>query len=134
MLERAQLWWASVRRTPELSDEELRHETRQVVKAIAQTLDNRAYRRPAISGSEPRQSALTQREYDQETVAKYHANIQPEVVAIRDEYLARGEWRMGLEDRYEDPRDVAALRDLVIELDALAEAALAASGSGDDPA
>lgn len=122
MLARAQLWWAAVRQTPELSDAELVHETRQVVKALAQTLDNRAYRRPAISGSEPRQSALAQREYDQATVEKYQANIQPEVAGLRDEYLARGAWRIGLEDRYAEPASVATLRDLVIELDALADA------------
>jgi hypothetical protein len=111
-----------VRQTPELVDEELVHATRQVVKAIAQTLDNRAYRRPAISGSEPRQSALAQREYDEETVRKYEENIQPEVVTLREEYLARGEWRMGLEDRYSEPASVATLQDLVIELDALTDA------------
>lgn len=122
MLARVQLWWASVRQTPELSDEELVHETRQVVTAIAQTLDNRAYRRPAISGSEPRQSALAQREYDHETVAKYRENIQPEVATLRKEFLARGRWRRGLEDRYEAPETVATLRDLVIELDALVDA------------
>ncbi len=132
MLARVRLWWTGVRQTPELSDEELVHETRQVVTAIAQTLDNRAYRRPAISGSEPRKSALAQREYDEETVEKYQEHIQPEVAALREEYLARGEWRIGLEDRYLEPASVATLQDLVIELDALADAVAEDARAGSD--
>lgn len=120
MLARAQLWWESLRRDPDLAASDLIQETRAVEKAIIQTLHNRAFRRPELSAADPRASAVTQRDYDQETLAKYHENIQPKATDVRDEYVARSEWSLSLEQQVTAPSNVTTLRNLVIELDDLA--------------
>lgn len=129
MLARAQLRWESLRSDPAQSDSDLVEATRDVEKAIVQTLHNRAFRRPELSAAKPRETALEQREYDQETLAKYHEHIQPEVAGLRDEYVARGTWSVALEETVAAPPSMGALRNLVIDLDELATSIDATSSS-----
>lgn len=119
MIESIRLWWRGWRLSSEQSDPALNESTRSVTVAVVQTLSNRAFRRPELSSSDPLESALEQRQFDEETIRTYHNNIRPEIAEIREEYLARGEWSPSIERLVTDPRGLDDLRDLAIGLERL---------------
>ena len=120
MRSRIALWWEGKRTETERSDAELARATRQVTKAIVQTVANRSNRRPELSVSEPLESARRQRAFDRETVETYRENIAAELQSFRSDYVARGEWTPELDELAQDPENVADLRALVIALEELA--------------
>lgn len=120
MRSRLSLWWEAQTSDPERSDDDLVGSTRQVTKAIVQTVNNRANRRPELAIGEPFESARRQRAFDRETVETYRDNIAPELTALRSEYVARGLWTATMDQLATEPRDVSDLRELVIELETLA--------------
>jgi hypothetical protein len=121
MWSRLEWWWAARTTEPERSADELERSTREVTKAIVQTLANRAFRRPELDSGDPLASAERQRAFDRETVAGYRETIAPELQSIRREYVARGQWTRELERLADHPQRPADLRDLVIALERLAD-------------
>lgn len=117
MRSRVALWWEGKRTEPQRSDEELAHATRQVTKAIVQTVNNRTNRRPDLSVSDVLESARRQRSFDRETIETYRENIGPELRRVRSEYVARGDWTPELDRLVQEPRHVGDLRELVIALE-----------------
>lgn len=125
---RARLLWLGWTTSPSLSDGDLAAATRQVTKAVAQTINNRAFRRPALGAANPRQTAVEQREFDHETLDQYHERIAAELDPVRDEFIARGQWTPELDELATNPTTVADLRDLVIHLHDLASSLDTADG------
>lgn len=119
MMESIRLWWEGWRLEAEQSYPALEESTRSVAVAVVQTLSNRAFRRPELSSSDPLESALEQRRFDEETLRTYRDNILPEIEEIREEYLARGEWSQSLEQLAMGPTSLDDLRDLAIALERL---------------
>ena len=120
MRSRLSLWWEARTSDPELSDDALVGSTRQVTKAIVQTVNNRANRRPELAIGEPFDTARRQQAFDRETVETYRDNIAPELTSLRSEYVARGLWTTTMDHLATEPQDVGDLRELVIELESLA--------------
>lgn len=120
MRSRIALWWEGKRTESGRSDDELARATRQVSKAIIQTVANRSNRRPELSVRDPLESARRQRSFDRETVETYLENIRPELQSFRSDYVARGRWTPELDRLAQEPETVADLRALVIALEELA--------------
>lgn len=95
--------------------------TREVNKAIVQTIANREFRRPELDSSDPLGSAERQRAFDRETVARYRENIAHELEPIRREHIARGRWTSELERLADRPERPADLRGLVVALEQLVD-------------
>lgn len=119
MWSRARLAWAAWTTDPSVSDEELAESSRQVTKALAQTLDNRSFRRPALTAAEPGDTAAEQQAFDQETIEQYHDRIAPELEPVRTEFIARGHWTVAIDELAVDPASVTDLRDLIVRLEDL---------------
>lgn len=116
---RVQLWWAARTTTPDRSDDDLADASRQITKALAQTLENRDYRRPSLTAANPRESAEAQRTFDNETIDQYHERIAPELAPLREEFIARGEWTPALDAVTTDPQSIGDLRELIIRLETI---------------
>ena len=80
------------------SDEELAEKTDELCEGVVRELYNRGLSQPELDSELPRESALSQQEYDAETVEKLkrktgERSVVPSFEVLREEYQHRGLWR-----------------------------------------
>jgi hypothetical protein len=111
----------SSRSKSSLSDEELAEKTDEFCEGVARELYNRRLSRPELDAESPRESALSQQEYDTETVEKLKRktggrSVIPSFEVLREEYQHRGLWRSECDELWEDGGSLEDIRELVVAL------------------